>query len=171
MAQQGRDWLVSGDANALLLLQPGALAKTLAEHAHLYGRGYLQRANEAIKARNASAYLACCAMCGAAAESILLALAIAKTGDEAEVLKIYNSRSGRSSVVISLTGQVVEPVRMRFSTYSEFLNYWRDDAAHGVATDLSDPHAEHALNTLLRLAQFSADHWSDLTGKPKPERA
>jgi hypothetical protein len=107
-------------------------------------------------------------MCGAAAESILLALAIAKTGDEAEVLKTYNSRSGRSSLVRILTGQVAEPVRRRFTTYSELLNYWRDDAAHGVASDMSDAHAEESLATLLRLAQFSADHLSDLTGRDKP---
>jgi hypothetical protein len=171
LTQHGREWLASEDAAVLLLLQPGSLAKTLAEYAYLYGPGYLQRANEAIKARNASAYLACCAMCGAAAESILLALAIARTGDEAEVLKTYNSRSGRSTVVRTLTGQVVEPVRKRFTTYSELLNYWRDDAAHGVASELSDAHAEESLATLLRLAQFSADHWTDLTGRDKPVRA
>jgi hypothetical protein len=171
LTQAGCAWLASADENALLLLQPGALAKTLADYAYLYGPGYLQRANEAIKSWNASAHLACCAMCGAAAESILLRLAIAKSGDEAEVLKNYNSRSGRSNVIRSLVGQVPDPVRTRFTTYSEILNYWRDDAAHGVESTISDPHAEEALSRLLRLTQFSADHWLDLTGEPKPARA
>jgi hypothetical protein len=110
-------------------------------------------------------------MCGAAAESILLALAITKTGDEAEVLKTYGGPSGRSKVMKALTGQVAGHVRTRFETYSEILNYWRDDAAHGVVTDISDPHAEYALDRLLRLAQFTADRWAELTGKAKPARA
>ena len=42
----------------------------------------------------------------------------------------------------------------------------RDDAAHGVASN--EPHAEEALERLLRLAQFTDDHWKELTGKPKP---
>jgi hypothetical protein len=164
---QGRKWLESAEDGDVLLLQPGALARTLAEYASLYGAGYLQRANEALKCRNAGAYLACCAMCGAAAESIILALGIAKTGDEAAVLKTYNSRSGRSSIVRTLTGQAVDPVRMRFVTYTEILSYWRDDASHGVESVLGDAHAEEALSRLLRLAQFAGNHWTDLTGRAR----
>ena len=168
LTQRGRAWIESADEQELMMLQPGALAKTLAEYANLYGPGYLQRIGEAIKARNAQAHLACCAMSGAGAESILLSLAIAQHGDEETVLKSYNSRSGRSSVIRALTGRAVETVRTRFVTYSEILHYWRDDAAHGVASTISDAHAEEALSRLLRLAQFSADHWSDLTGKSRP---
>jgi hypothetical protein len=168
LTRQGQKWMEDPEQDRILLLQPGALARTLAEYRRLYGDGYLQRANEAIKCRSAGAYLACCAMCGAAAESIVLALAIEKSGDEEAVLKTYNSRSGRSSVLNGLVGQVVDPIRRRLTTYSELLSYWRDDAAHGVASDLGDAHAEEALERLLRLAQFADDHWKELTGKPKP---
>lgn len=166
LTRQGQAWMLNPESK-ILLLQPGALARTLAEYGSLYGDGYLQRANEAIKCRTAGAYLACCAMCGAAAESIVLALAIEKSGDEEAVLKTYNSRSGRSSVLSGLVGQVVDPVRRRLLTYSELLSYWRDDAAHGVASNLGDAHAEEALERLLRLAQFADDHWKELTGKAK----
>src|SRR5260370_27436419 len=44
-------------------------------------------------------YLACCAMCGAAAESVLLAIAICKTEDEAKVLDAYGQRDGRRKVM------------------------------------------------------------------------
>lgn len=168
LTRQGLKWMADAEQDRVLLLQPGALARTLAEYKRLYGGGYLQRANEAIKCRSAGAYLACCAMCGAAAESIVLALAIQKSGDEEAVLKTYNSRSGRSNVLNGLVGQVVDPVRRRLMTYSELLSYWRDDAAHGVASNLGDAHAEEALERLLRLAQFADDHWKELTGKPKP---
>lgn len=168
LTRQGQKWIVDPEHDRVLLLQPGALARTLAEYRRLYGEGYLQRANEAIKCQSTGAYLACCAMCGAAAESIVLALAIEKSGDEEAVLRTYNSRSGRSNVLNGLVGQVVEPVRRRLLTYSELLSYWRDDAAHGVESNLSDAHAEEALERLLRLAQFADDHWKELTGKPKP---
>jgi hypothetical protein len=49
-------------------------------------------------------------MAGAAAESILLAVAIAKTGDETKVLKDYESAGGRGRVtklvLHGLTGSV-----------------------------------------------------------------
>lgn len=65
------------DVTAILITQPGSLAATFAEYQR-YGEGFHQRVQEAVKCRNAEAWLACCAMVGAAAESVLLALAIAK---------------------------------------------------------------------------------------------
>lgn len=171
LTRLGQGWIETADHDKIILLQPGSLARTLAEYRGLFGDGYFQRANEAIKCRSSGAFLACCAMCGAAAESIVLALAIEKSGDEEQVLKVYNSRSGRSSLLGKLVGQVVEPVRRRLMTYSELLSYWRDDAAHGIASNIGDAHAEEALERLLRLAQFASDHWQDLTGKQKAAKA
>jgi hypothetical protein len=48
-----------------------------------FGDGFAQRAAEASRCHRTTNYLACCVMAGAAAESILLAVAIAKmAGDE-----------------------------------------------------------------------------------------
>jgi hypothetical protein len=71
----------------MVLAQPGSLAVTLSGYRGRYGDGFHQRSQEAIKCRNAEAWLGCCAMTGAAAESVLLALAIAKAGNEEDVLK------------------------------------------------------------------------------------
>src|SRR5208283_1226627 len=67
-------------------------------------RPSLQRATEAAKCHQFGNYLACCAMCGAAAESALLAIAIAKTSNEESVLREYRSGGGRQKVMAKIFG-------------------------------------------------------------------
>jgi hypothetical protein len=59
-------------------------------------------------------YLACCAMAGAAAESILLAVAIAKTGDEDKMLKTYRAAGGRRDLTRLVAASVAPTVATRF---------------------------------------------------------
>ena len=80
-------------------------------------------------------------MCGAAAESILLAVAINRRGDAASVLRDYRTGGGRNRVERSLLGQVGEPVSLRFHMFMDLLNYWRDDSSHGVASTIDEPEA------------------------------
>jgi hypothetical protein len=105
------------------------------------------------------AYLAACVMCGAAAESILLQVAITKKSDETGMLKLYNGRDGRRRiteiVVTGLQEHLARPIKFG----AELLSYWRDDAAHGQATTISEVEADVALVRLLRLAQHVVDHW------------
>ena len=62
-------------------------------------------------------YLACCAMCGAAAESVLLAIAICKTEDEAKVLDAHGQRDSRRNVMRMIFRQSVpETLGSRFET-------------------------------------------------------
>jgi len=53
-------------------------------------------------------------MVGAAAESILLAVAIAKSGDEAKMLKKYQNSGGRSRVTTYVVGQSTPSVARQF---------------------------------------------------------
>jgi hypothetical protein len=163
----GRQWLAAADPLLFVPMEPSRLGAMLAGFARLFGPGFNQRAQEAVKCNFATAHLACCAMCGAAAESILLAVAIARRGDEAAVLSDYRASGGRARVEKSLLGQVPEPVRSRFHTFMDLLNYWRDDSTHGVVTTIGDVEAYDALSRLLRLAHFASDQWTVLTGKPK----
>jgi hypothetical protein len=103
-------------------------------------------------------------MCGAAAESILLAAAIAKSGEE-DVLKAYNGANGRSRVQSSLLGQVPEPIRQEFNNLSVLLKYWRDSSAHGRPVSIRDNEAYTSLALLLRLAQFVDENWDRLTSR------
>jgi hypothetical protein len=102
-------------------------------------------------------------MCGAAAESILLSLAVAKTGTEEAVLKDYKSAHGRRKTIDLLVGKAPSQLQGPFRSLMAILSYWRDDAAHGSNSLISAPEAEEALRQLLILSQFSHRHWEELT--------
>jgi hypothetical protein len=101
-------------------------------------------------------------MCGAATESIVLAIAIAKH-DEETVLKTYRTAQGRSRVENMIIGQASKSVQTEFKNYTVLLKYWRDEAAHGKQSDISDNEAFTALAILLRFAHYAHDRWDELT--------
>jgi hypothetical protein len=82
----GRAWVRDAANRPHLPTDPGRFAEVVTPFAARLGAGFLQRAIEASRDYRTANYLPCCAMAGAAAESILLALAIAKLGDEGQVL-------------------------------------------------------------------------------------
>lgn len=160
---QGLDWLGEIDDLQFLPTEPGAIGKMLAEFSGRFGPGFHQRAQEAVKCYFATAYLGCCAMCGAAAESILLAVAVARTGDEAATLRTYRSATGRSRVENQLLGQAPQHIANRFRSFTDLLKYWRDETSHGVVTDASEIEAFDALGRLIRFCHFVDEHWEELT--------
>lgn len=160
----GRAWLEAADENIFILTEPSRFAQIAARFRDRYGEGYFQRAQEAARSHFATAYLASCAMSGAAAESILLRLAITKKGNEEEVLKMYRSASGRKQVENLIVGQLQKPLADQFRNLMELLKYWRDEAAHGGVSYISEFEAYEAIARLLRLAHFANDHWDELTG-------
>lgn len=161
ITQFGSEWLANPDRR--VAGDPSRMSEIFASFEKLYGPGFAQRATEAIRCHRTGNYLAACVMAGAAAESILLAVAVAKTGDEPKVLKDYASAGGRGRVtklvVTGLTGSVART----FEAALQVLHYWRDDAAHGMATTIIEVEAYASLTQLLRLAQFCSDRWTDLT--------
>lgn len=161
----GERWLASADPRLHIPTEPSRRAAIFAGFSPKFGPGFNQRAQEAVKCYNAMAYLACCAMCGAAAESILLAVAIARRRDDGSVLREYRSAGGRTRVERSLLGQVGEPTSSRFHMFMDLLNYWRDDSSHGVASTIDEPEAFDALTRLMRFAHFVNDQWTALTEK------
>jgi hypothetical protein len=138
----------------------------LADRASSFGPGFIERSQEAVKAYNALANLACCAMCGAAAESIVLALAIARTGDERKVLNDYAGSGGRGRVERLLIGGQPAHVQEEFHRYVSLLKYWRDSAAHGKAAGITELEAWTSLVLLLRFAIFASDRLETLTAPP-----
>src|SRR5262249_35556513 len=76
----GRQWLAeTGQMYEYIPVEPGRFGQLLGSYSVKFGQGYHERAQQALRCYGAHAYLACCAMCGAAAESITLAIAIHKT--------------------------------------------------------------------------------------------
>lgn len=160
----GRAALPNMDETEILIAQPGSLAATLAGYKDRFGEGFHQRALEAIKCRNSEAWLACCTMVGAAAESVLLAIAIAKLGSEEKVLKSYAQARGRSAVLNMIVGQANAPTRNKLTTFTSIISLWRDEAAHGQASPLGTANADEALRQLLHMSQWVDREWDNLTG-------
>jgi hypothetical protein len=159
---KGRHWIGEQTAEAPIG-GPDRISQQFEKFAQHFGSAFLQRASEASQCHAFGVYLACCAMCGAAVESILLAVAIAKAGDEALVLASYRAAGGRQKVINTIVGQARSVIAEPFRSATSLLSYWRDDAAHGLASTISEIEAHDALARLLRFAQFAADQWDELT--------
>ena len=159
----GWEWIKDENSPDIALVETGRFANILEPYRHQFGSGFYDRAMQGIKCYKAHAYLACCAMCGASAESILLAIAIAKDGDEEKILKTYVSGSGRSRIKTQILGQAKSYIRREFEGYMSLLSYWRDESAHGQISNISDNEAYLALTTLLRFSIFADKNWVVLT--------
>jgi hypothetical protein len=101
-------------------------------------------------------------VCGAAAESILLAIAIAKVNDEALILREYRSANGRRRVTVRITGTLRPGLRDQLETFVRLLGHWRDEAGHGRDSGISEPQGNFALSQLVRFAQFADSEWDAL---------
>ena len=98
--------------------------------------------------------MACAAMCGAAREALLLALAV-ETMPVDEVERLYLSMGGRRALEIKVLDGMKDYVVRQFKELSRGLDFWRDNAAHGRPAKIEEPEAFRALHVLLRLAQFA----------------
>ena len=127
----GHQWLKEEDKDVFIPTEPERFAQMIEPFRKRFGAGFHERAQEAIRCYDAHAYLACCTMCGAAAESILLATAISMSGKEDEVLKTYTTASGRKRIESIVVGQANEHIKREFQGLTQLLKYWRDEAAHG----------------------------------------
>jgi hypothetical protein len=142
---------------------PSRFGSLLRQFEARFGVGYSDRATEAARCYQTGNYLACCVLSGAAAESILLAVAIAKAGDEGKVLSDYRRASGRRAVTDFIVGQTTKAIAEQFRTALNVISFWRDEAGHGTHTTISEIQGYAALSHLIRLAQFSSDNWEVLT--------
>lgn len=158
----GRSWLSESTNDDFVSTEPERFGQMLGPYKKRYGSAFYERAQEAVRCYGAHAYLACCAMCGAAAESVLLAAAIKKSNEET-VLKEYNRAGGRTKIENMLIGKAKEPLQREFRGFAVLIKYWRDAAAHGKAVDISDNEAYTSLALLLRFVMYVDENWSVLT--------
>jgi hypothetical protein len=163
LTSYGRQWLEQRSTYEHLPFEHDRFSQLLSLHSSRFGDGYHARCQEAVNCYRAQTYLACCVMCGAAAESILLSLAIGKKGDEGEVLREYKSANGRSKIENLLIGQQSTRIRQEFLSFMGLLKFWRDEAAHGTRSDIGENQAFTSLALLLRFAQFAETHWNEIT--------
>lgn len=158
---EGRQWLLSSTSGHLLA-STGRMGELFIQYRSQFGEGYFERSQEAVKAFNARAFLACCAMCGAAAESILLATAIEKEKDEKKVMSMYLAARGRANIENLLFGSKSNHIRSEVASGLDILKHWRDAAAHGSATNITETEANVALLLLLKFAEVTKSRWTEL---------
>jgi hypothetical protein len=159
---RGREWLQQAGQYDFVPIEPGRFARLLDKYGARFGPGFRERCQEAILCYSAHAYLACCAMCGAAAESLILSLAIEKIGNEDKVLKDYSAAGGRGRIEKQILDQHPSSIQNEFRGYSSLLKYWRDSSAHGQKSQVSDNEAYTSLALLLRFTIFSNEKWETL---------
>lgn len=161
----GEKWLTESGESIFISTEPGRFSEMLSPFSDVFGDGFKERSNQAIRCYGAHSYLACCVMCGASAESVLLHLAIKKDGDEEKILKIYKASNGRKKLEDLIIAQQKGGIKNDFETFYSLLKYWRDESAHGRVTNISENEAYTSLALLLRCAQFSKDNYELLTDK------
>lgn len=159
----GKTWLSEADRDDFVPTEPERYGELLSRYKERFGRGYHERAQQAVRCYGAHAYLACCVMCGAAAESIVLSAAIRKNGDTDAVLRRYAGVSGRHQIENMLIGKSRKNLQDGYRSFATLLKYWRDEAAHGSASNIRDNEAYTSLALVLRLTMFMNDNWDELT--------
>jgi hypothetical protein len=157
----GREWLESAGGD-FVLLEPTRLGRAFQHLSKKLGQSFLQRSIEASRCHAFGLNLACCAMSGAGAEAILLSVAIAKSDDEVATMRTYRSSQGRRKIIEEIVGSSRPALAGPFRSATGLLSYWRDDAAHGAISGISEIEAHEALSRLLRFAQFASDNWDEL---------
>jgi hypothetical protein len=165
----GLEWVEAAPENVVLPTEFAHFGELLARYGDRFGGAYRLRSLEALRSYRAQCYLACCTMCGAAAEAILLTLAMARADDAALVRQEYLSARGREKVLNRLKAQQNGEITRTLDLFAELLKYWRDTASHGAETGISEAEAFTSLLLLLRLAQFAGDRWTELTTAPPPQ--
>ncbi len=164
LTNAGMSWL-KNEGTSLVAQGPQQMIVVFSQFEEIFGSEYFLRAREAVNSFNGHCYLACCVMCGAAAEAILLSLASASYSSRAEAEKIYFGKSGRDRIFRRLTDQKSNSVQTAIGSAFSILKHWRDESSHGATTDSSRDQAEVALRTLLAFAQ-TAEKNRDFLIKP-----
>jgi hypothetical protein len=167
----GKTWIAEAGLLDAVPHEPGRIAEMLQGFVAQFGAAFGERSYEAVRCYYSRAYLATCAMCGAAAESIILCCAAEKRGDVDTVLDEYMSRGGRGRVLTFVTGQLPDHLRRPFSEFMHLLTYWRDSSSHGQAMGLSEVEAFTAVIMLVRLAQLVSSNWSIIVGQSEASGA
>jgi hypothetical protein len=102
-------------------------------------------------------------MSGAAAEAVLLEIAITKTGDREQVLRADRGSGGRSKILNMIAGGANAYLKRTLTDFSGIIGSWRDEAGHGAEVNISEANAIEALRQLLHLCQWVQKEWDNLT--------
>lgn len=148
----GHQWLLEDNLDDFVPTEPDRFAEMLKPYTAIFGDGFHERSQEAVRCYNAHAYLACCSMAGAAAETILIKIADKLLVNRTKNMPITRIRA---DIISKSEGGVQEGL----IAYSEIVKYWRDEGMHHESWETRGEKAYISLAMLLRLAIFAKDKW------------
>jgi hypothetical protein len=160
----GRTWLAEHTKPAYVPTDAGRIASLLTRRPDLFGDVYVARATDAARCYSAHAYYACCAMIGAAAESIMLTAGIAKL-TEPVALKLYRGTAGRKALTDAVLKGCPDYVAREFRLHADLIGLWRDQSAHAYQSPIGEAEAFVNMRGLIKFAHFAEDRWQHLTAK------
>ena len=158
----GRGWISEHEQPAFIPTDGSRLTGLLTRRQDLFGMVYAARATDAARCFSAHAYYACCAMIGAAAESILVAAAVAKFG-EAEALSTYQGNQGRKKLTDELLLTRPAWLAKEFRQHADLIGLWRDLSAHAHSSPIGEAEAFTDMRGLIKFAGFAESRWEQLT--------
>ena len=159
----GNTWLAEHSKPAYVPTDVGRIASLLTRRPDLFGDVYVTRCTDAARCYSAHAFYACCAMIGAAAESILVAAGIAKLTEQG-ALKLYLGTAGRKTLTDAVLKGCPEYVAREFRLHADLIGLWRDQSAHAHAAQIGETEAFTNMRGLIKFAHFAVDRWQHLTG-------
>jgi hypothetical protein len=160
----GRKWIAEDEHPAFVPTDQSRLIDLLTKDAALFGPVYMLRANDAARCYSAHAYYACCAMIGAAAESIMLSAGISKLTEQV-ALTVYRANAGRHALIEKILKGCPPYVARDFRLHADLINLWRDESAHAHDAAIGEAEAFTSMRGLIKFAHFAADRWKHLTAK------
>jgi hypothetical protein len=159
---QGLKW-VQANTSEFLYKSPSHFSEILDKFSNLYGDGFKSRSQEACSAYSVGLYFSACAMSGAAAESIMLKVAILKQDkSEDEILQSYESRNGVKWILDYVTGKARKEIRERLGIFSQLIKYRRDSSSHGKALEINEFDAYDSVSRLIWLSIFIKDNLKEV---------
>lgn len=169
ITSRGKQWLAVQDPTPFIPTDAVRTRALLIAPGARFGKVYQIRAAEAATCYATGAYYACCAMVGAAAECIALAVGISRLGERA--LKIYFANSGRSQLERAILDGAPAWLARDVQGHMGLIAGWRDLAAHADERIVTEGEAYMALLGLLRFANLVDEQWEKLTKPISPAPA
>lgn len=149
----GKNWLEEDQLDDYVPTEPDQFAKMLEPYATVFGNGFQERAQEAVRCYNAHAFLACCVMAGAAAETILNKVADKLSITRGEYEFITQTRQKKFNASSS------DRTKQYLMAFSDIVKYLRDEGMHHESWETKPEKAYMSLAMLLRLAIFAKGEW------------
>jgi len=162
ITQFGYKWLSERENGSYVPTDSGRIGDLLTRRQDLFGTVYATRASEAARCYSAHAYYACCAMIGAAAESIVVTAGAAKLGEPA-ASRLYRGTAGRKALTDAVLKGTPDYVAREFRLHAELIGLWRDQSAHAEIVLIGEMEAFTNMRGLIKFASFAADRWQYLT--------